>query len=141
MPNDALKKITATVEPPTHYVKDKTILGLLRRRLIQATQNSLSGLRLAFNKEEAFRVQTFLTLVALPAAWWIADTLIEGLLLSFTIALVLIAELLNSAIEATVDRVGMDYHKLSKQAKDMGSAAVFVAIVFAAITWLLILVD
>ncbi len=141
MPNDVPKKILATEEPPTHYVKDKTILGLLRRRLIQATQNSLSGLRLAFNKEEAFRVQTFLTLVALPAAWWIADTLIEGLLLSFTIALVLIAELLNSAIEATVDRVGMDYHKLSKQAKDMGSAAVFVAIVLAAITWLLILID
>ena len=141
MPNDSAKKIPANEEPPTHYIKDKTILGLLRRRLIQATQNSLSGLRLAFNKEEAFRVQTFLTLVALPAAWWIADTLIEGLLLSFTIALVLIAELLNSAIEATVDRVGMDFHKLSKQAKDMGSAAVFVALVLAAITWLLILID
>ena len=141
MPNDAPKKITATEEPPTHYVKDKTILGLIRRRLIQATQNSLSGLRLAFNKEEAFRVQTFLTLAALPAAWWIADTLIEGLLLSFTIALVLIAELLNSAIEATVDRVGMKYHDLSKQAKDIGSAAVFVAIILAAMTWLLILAD
>ena len=80
-------------------------------------------------------------LFALPAAWWIADTLNEILLLLFSAALVLIAELLNSAIEATIDRVGMDYHKLSKQAKDMGSAAVFVAIVLAAITWLLILVD
>ena len=82
-----------------------------------------------------------MTLVALPAAWWIADTLIEGLLLSFTIALVLIAELLNSAIDSTVDRVGMKYHDLSKQAKDIGSAAVFVAIFLAAMTWLLILVD
>ena len=109
--------------------------------MIQATQNSLSGLRLAFNKEEAFRVQTFLALLALPVAWWMADTLIEGLLLSFTIALVLIAELLNSTIESTVDRVGIKFHDLSKQAKDIGSAAVFVAIILAAMTWLLILVD
>ena len=109
--------------------------------MIQATQNSLSSLRLAFNKEEAFRVQSFLTLVTLPAAWWIADTLIESLLLSFTIALVLIVELLNSAIEATVDREGMKYHNLSKQAKDIGSAAVFVAIILATMTWLLILAN
>ena len=141
MPNDTPKKTSATKEPPTHYVKDKTILGLLKRRLIRATKNSISGLRFAFKKEEAFRVQSFLMLFALPAAWWIADTLNEILLLLFSAALVLIAELLNSAIEATIDRVGMDYHKLSKQAKDMGSAAVFVAIVLAAITWLLILVD
>ncbi|MAV75117.1 MAG: diacylglycerol kinase [Cellvibrionales bacterium] len=141
MPNDAPKKTPATEEPPTHYIKDKTILGLLKRRLIRATKNSISGLRYAFKKEEAFRVQSFLMLLALPAAWWIADTLNEILLLLFSAVLVLIAELLNSAIEATIDRVGMDYHKLSKQAKDMGSAAVFVAIVLAAITWLLILVD
>tara|TARA_S200000501_G_scaffold374007_1_gene422563 strand:+ start:5021 stop:5446 length:426 start_codon:yes stop_codon:yes gene_type:complete len=141
MPNDAPKKTPATEGPPTHYIKDKTILGLLKRRLIRATKNSISGLRYAFKKEEAFRVQSFLMLLALPAAWWIADTLNEILLLLFSAVLVLIAELLNSAIEATIDRVGMDYHKLSKQAKDMGSAAVFVAIVLAAITWLLILVD
>ena len=141
MPNDAPKKIPPHEEPATHYIKDTTILGLLKRRLIQATKNSISGLRFAFKKEEAFRVQTFLTLFALPAAWWIADTLIEGLLLSFTIALVLIAELLNSAIEATVDRVGMKYHDLSKQAKDIGSAAVFIAIILATMTWLLILID
>lgn len=141
MPNDAPKNIPATDQPATHTIRDKTLLGLLKRRLIRATKNSISGLRFAFKKEEAFRVQSFLMLFALPAAWWIADTLNEILLLLFSAALVFIAELLNSAIEATIDRVGMDYHKLSKQAKDMGSAAVFVAIVLAAITWLLILVD
>ena len=139
MPNDGLKKTPAMDQAPTQTIRDKTLLGLLKRRLIQATQNSISGLRLAFKKEEAFRIQSYLTLLALPAAWWIADTLNEGLLLLFSVALVLITELLNSAIEATVDRVGMDYHELSKQAKDMGSAAVFVAMLFAAITWLLIL--
>tara|TARA_B100000767_G_scaffold196740_2_gene183776 strand:+ start:4675 stop:5100 length:426 start_codon:yes stop_codon:yes gene_type:complete len=139
MHNDERGKAQSTQQPPTHYAKETTILGLLQRRLIHATKNSLSGLQLAFKKEEAFRVETYLTLLALPAAWWIADTLNEGLLLLSSVALVLITELLNSAIEATIDRVGLDYHELSKQAKDIGSAAVFVAMILAAITWLLIL--
>ena len=81
-----------------------------------------------------------IAVIALPSIYWVAETIMEGLLLFFVIALLLITELLNSALEATVDRIGLDYHELSKRAKDIASAAVFFAIVLAAVTWLTLII-
>ena len=113
--------------------------SLIRRRFIVATMYSLSGLSLGFRKEEAFRVEIILTIIAIPLIFIIADTVVEGLLLLFSMAILLITELLNSAIETTVDRIGVEYNDLSKQAKDLGSAAVFISIILALITWAAIL--
>lgn len=113
--------------------------SLIRRRFIVATMYSLSGLILGFRKEEAFRVEIILTIIAIPLIFVIADTVVEGLLLLFSMAILLITELLNSAIETTVDRIGVEYNDLSKQAKDLGSAAVFISIILALITWTAIL--
>ena len=113
--------------------------SLIRRRFIVATMYSLSGLSLGFRKEEAFRVEIILTIIAIPLIFVIADTVVEGLLLLFSMAILLITELLNSAIETTVDRIGVEYNDLSKQAKDLGSAAVFISIILALITWTAIL--
>ena len=113
--------------------------SLIRRRFIVATMYSLSGLSLGFRKEEAFRVEIILTIIAIPLIFVIADTVVEGLLLLFSMVILLITELLNSAIETTVDRIGVEYNDLSKQAKDLGSAAVFISIILALITWTAIL--
>ena len=113
--------------------------SLIRRRFIVATMYSLSGLSLGFRKEEAFRVEIILTIIAIPLIFVIADTVVEGLLLLFSMAILLITELLNSAIETTIDRIGVEYNNLSKQAKDLGSAAVFISIILALITWTAIL--
>ena len=82
--------------------------SLIRRRFIVATMYSLSGLILGFRKEEAFRVEIILTIIAIPLIFVIADTVVEGLLLLFSMAILLITELLNSAIETTVDRIGVE---------------------------------
>lgn len=109
------------------------------RRLIMAGKSSLAGFKAAFRHEEAFRQELLLSVVLFPAALLLGETGVERALLAGSLLLVLIVELLNSAVEAVVDRVGLDYHPLSGQAKDMGSAAVFLVIVLAAVVWLFIL--
>ena len=108
------------------------------RRIVSATFNSFAGLRAAWKHEAAFRQECVLSLILAPAVFWVGRTTLEWLLLIGSVVLVLIVELLNTAVEATVDRVGLDHHKLSGRAKDLGSAAVLVALAFTALTWGLI---
>ena len=105
------------------------------RRIIRATRFSAQGLAYAFRHEAAFRQELALAVVLTPAALWLGQSMIERLLLVLSLMLVLIVELLNSAVEATVDRIGDDHHKLAGGAKDMGSAAVFVSLVVVVTTW------
>jgi diacylglycerol kinase (ATP) len=108
------------------------------KRIVNATFFSCAGLRAAWRNEAAFRQECALAIVLTPAAFWVGDTAVERSLLIGTCWLVLIVELLNSAVEAVVDRVGTDHHKLSGQAKDLGSAGVFVSLALTALVWGLI---
>jgi diacylglycerol kinase (ATP) len=108
------------------------------RRLVNATFFSLAGLRAAWRNEAAFRQECALAAVLTPAAFWVGQTAVERSLLIGTCWLVLVVELLNSAVEAVVDRVGTDHHKLSGRAKDLGSAAVFVSLALTTLVWGLI---
>lgn len=109
------------------------------RRLLNATRFSLEGLAEAARREEAFRQELVLAVVLVPLGLWLGEGGVERALLAGSILLVLIVELLNSAIEATVDRVSLEEHALAKRAKDYGSAAVMFALVLAGATWLLVL--
>ena len=109
------------------------------KRLVLASKYSWQGFRTAYRKEEAFRQEVWLSVVAIPLGVSLGQTGIERALLVGSILLFLITELLNTGIENVVDRVGLDPHKLSGRAKDMGSAAVFTSLVLAAATWGLIL--
>ena len=104
-------------------------------RLIAATRFSLAGLSAAWRSEEAFRQEAVLALIMLPGAFWLGTTTLERLLLACSVLLVLIVELLNTAVEYTVDRIGTDHHDLSGRAKDMGSAAVMLSLILAALVW------
>jgi diacylglycerol kinase (ATP) len=108
------------------------------RRLINALFYSLSGLKLAFRHESAFRQEIALAVVLIPAACLLPVGAVERVLLIASVLLVLIVELLNSSIEAAIDRIGLDTHRLSKRAKDLGSAAVLVALTALVITWVLL---
>ena len=105
---------------------------------MNATRHSLAGLAAAGN-EDAFRQELILVALLSPVALWLGDTGVERALLIGSLILVLIVELLNSAIEATVDRISLENHRLAKRAKDIGSAAVMLALLNAAAVWLLVL--
>jgi diacylglycerol kinase (ATP) len=109
------------------------------RRLIRASGYSLQGLTATCRHETAFKQELALSVVLLPLALWLGNTGLEQALLICVWMLVLMAELINSAIEAIVDRIGPEMHELSGRAKDIGSAAVLVALVNAAVVWLLVL--
>jgi diacylglycerol kinase (ATP) len=102
---------------------------------VHSTRYSLKGLRAAFRHEAAFRQEVVLSVVLLPLAWWIADDPISWLMLMGSCLLVLITELLNSAVESVVDRIGPEKHELSGRAKDIGSAAVMLALLLAGLCW------
>jgi diacylglycerol kinase (ATP) len=104
-------------------------------RLRRAFGYSLKGLLAGWRHEEAFRQEALLALALLPCAWWLGRNTLECLLLVSTLFLVVITELLNSAIEALTDRVGAERHELSGRAKDMASAAVFLALLLVAVVW------
>jgi diacylglycerol kinase (ATP) len=104
-------------------------------RVLHAFGYSMNGLALAFREESAFRQETALAVVMLPASFWLGRSWVEVGLLAGSVLLVLIVELLNSAVEAVVDRVSLEMHDLSKRAKDLGSAAVFIALVLAGGLW------
>jgi diacylglycerol kinase (ATP) len=107
-------------------------------RITAAAGYSLTGLRAAWRHEAAFRQEVALVALLTPAALWLGNTAVQRTLLIGSCLLVLIVELLNSAIEAVVDRVSHDHHELSAQAKDMGSAAVLLSLLLAAATWLMV---
>lgn len=104
-------------------------------RVFHAALNSLHGLQQAYRGEAAFRQETWLAVVLLPAAFFVGRNLIEVALLVGSVLLVLIVELLNSAVEAVVDRVSMDWHELSKRAKDIASAAVMLSLIACGGLW------
>lgn len=108
------------------------------RRVVNATFFSFAGLRAAWRDEAAFRQELMLCVVLVPTAVWLGQTAVERALLIGSCLLVLIVELLNSGIEAVVDRVGAEHHRLSGQAKDLGSAAVFLSLLLVLVTWGLI---
>ena len=105
-------------------------------RIARALGYSVAGLRLAYRGESAFRQEFWVAAVLIPLAFWVGRNWIEVVLLTGSVALVLIVELLNSAIEAAIDRVSFEWHELSKRAKDIGSAAVFLAVLVCAGVWL-----
>ncbi len=110
------------------------------RRIINASKFSLAGFKAVWKHEEAFRQELVLAGVLFPLALILGGNNIEKLILIGSIVLVLLAELFNSAIEAVVDRVGLEQHELSGRAKDIGSAAVTLTLIWVVITWTLILI-
>ncbi len=104
-------------------------------RLMRATGYSIQGLVQAIRTESAFRQELALALVLVPAAFWLGRTWIEAALLAGSAVLLLIVELLNSAVEAAIDRVSYDLHELSKRAKDYGSAAVLLTLLLTTGIW------
>jgi diacylglycerol kinase (ATP) len=104
-------------------------------RILHAAGYSWAGLRAAYRGESAFRQETWLTLIGLPLAFWIGRDWVQVALLAGSLILVLIVELLNSAVEAVVDRVSFEIHDLSKRAKDIASAAVLLSLVLAGGIW------
>ncbi len=105
------------------------------RRIVNATRYSANGLRAAWQNEAAFRLELMLALPLIPLAIWLGQTAFERLLLICSCLLVLLVELINSAIEAIVDRIGSEQHELSGRAKDLGSAAVLVSLVIVVLIW------
>jgi diacylglycerol kinase (ATP) len=103
-------------------------------RILHASGYSLEGLRAGWH-ETAFRQEAILAILMLPAAFWLGRTWVEVALLAAVVALVLITELLNTGIETAIDRIGPEWHALSKRAKDMGSAAVMLSLVLCAAVW------
>ncbi len=120
----------------THTVANNT-RGL--KRLINAGGYSWSGLKAAYLHEAAFRQELAMTMAMAPLGWWLGDSGGERALLIGSLFVVLIVELLNSAVEAVVDRLGTEHHELSGRAKDLGSAAVFMSLVFLGVVWGLVL--
>lgn len=109
-------------------------------RLFKATEYSLAGLSAALSGEAAFRQLLALALVLVPLAFWLEVSGLERALLIGVVIIALIVELLNSAIEAVVDRISLELHPLSKRAKDLGSAAQMLALLLIASVWSLILI-
>lgn len=122
---------------PVSPFKGKT--GL--RRLLNAIGYSWAGLCAAYKHESAFRQELWLGLILVPLGLYLGETAIERVLLVGALLLVLIVELLNSAIEASVDRISLEHHLLIKRAKDMGSAAVLLALLNVVLVWVLLLAN
>jgi diacylglycerol kinase (ATP) len=122
----------SSVESP---FKGKT--GL--RRLINALGYSVEGFKAAYKHEDAFRQEVFLAIVLIPLAFYLGKTSIEKALMVASVLLVMVVELLNSAVEAAVDHTSTEHHALAKRAKDIGSAAVFFALMIVLVVWGLVL--
>jgi diacylglycerol kinase (ATP) len=110
------------------------------RRIVGAFGFSMQGFKACYELEEAFRQEVWALLILLPLGLWLGGSPIERAMLAGSLLMVPIVELLNSAIEANVDRVGLERHELSGRAKDIASAAVFLSIAFAAMIWGLVLI-
>ena len=130
--SDAMASPSANRESP---YKGQT--GL--RRVWNAFRYSLSGLRAAYRNEDAFRKESLLAAILIPLALLLPTAAFAKALMVASVLLVLVVELLNSAIEAAIDRISLDHHRLSKRAKDIGSAAVLVALVNVVATWSILL--
>jgi diacylglycerol kinase (ATP) len=126
------------VEPREHDSPTVPAPASGLRRIVNATRYSAAGLRAAWRHEAAFRQECVLAAFLIPAGVWLGRSAAERSLLIGTCLLVLVVELLNSAIEAVVDRIGPEHHALSARAKDLGSAAVLMSLVLGAVVWALV---
>jgi diacylglycerol kinase (ATP) len=106
------------------------------QRVARATKNSWAGLQAAWRHESAFRQESVLFALLLPLGLWLDQSWLERAVLIGVAALVLIVELLNSAVESAIDRISLDHHEFSKRAKDLGSAAVLVSLLLCAAVWM-----
>ena len=122
--------MSAHNQNPNHFI-----------RLYRATGYSIQGLKSTFQHEQAFRLEAYILLILLPLALWLAKTPLEFLLLIGSWLLVMVVELLNSAVEAAIDRIGMEKHELSGRAKDSGSAAVMISVLIALGVWMAVLLS
>jgi diacylglycerol kinase (ATP) len=119
----------------------KGFLEFIDRRLIKTIFFSWKGLRVAFLGQEAFRCEVLLFLSSLPIAIWVAQTRLQLMLLVAVGLIVLIIELLNTGIELVINRIGLELNELSGQAKDVGSAAVFLALILFIMVWVTIIFE
>ncbi len=119
---------------PTNAQKQRKGLN----RLWHAAGYSIAGLRAGWY-ETAFRQEALASVVLIPAAFWLGQTWVETVLLAGSVMLIMIVELLNTGIETAIDRIGPEWHDLSKRAKDMGSAAVLLSVALCAGTWIMAL--
>lgn len=111
------------------------------KRLLNAFNYSCAGLHAAYRNEDAFRQEVLLAAILIPLAFVLESEMLGRALMVACVVLVIIVELLNSAIEATVDRISLDDHTLAKRAKDIGSAAVLVSLLNLVIVWVLVLLN
>jgi diacylglycerol kinase (ATP) len=126
--------------PPSPLAEESPFKGKTGfRRVWNAMFYSMAGLRAAFRHEDAFRQETWLAVILIPASLFLPASGVGHALMIGSVMLVLIVELVNSAIEAAIDRISLEKHKLSKRAKDIGSAAVLIALINVIATWTLVL--
>lgn len=118
---------------PNEVNPQKSRTGL--NRILHAGGYSVQGLRAGWG-ETAFRQEAIMAIVLVPLAFWLGQNWVETALLAGSVVLVMIVELLNTCIESAIDRIGPEWHDLSKRAKDMGSAAVLLSLLFCAAVWL-----
>lgn len=110
------------------------------KRLLNSFIFSMNGIKACLRTEEAFRQEAYLSIICVPLGFYLGDTAVEKILLVGSILLLFIVELLNTAVERAIDRISLERHELSKEAKDMGSAAVFVAILIVILCWATIII-
>ncbi|SDB07461.1 diacylglycerol kinase (ATP) [Desulfonatronum thiosulfatophilum] len=108
-------------------------------RLVRAAVCSVQGLRFAWKNQEAFRLEVLAALILIPLAFWWSEHAVERILLIGSVVLVMVVELLNSAVETVVDRIGLEHHALSGMAKDISSAAVLLTLLLVPFVWGMIL--
>ncbi len=111
------------------------------KRLLNAFKYSCAGIEEAYRNEDAFRQEVILAIVLVPLAFWLEHEMLGRAMMISCVLLLIIVELLNSAIEATVDRISLDDHNLAKRAKDIGSAAVLISLVNLVVVWLFVLLN
>ena len=117
--------------------KNESLIGHIKN----AFNYTFAGLASAWKNELAFRGEVVVAIIMVPLGIWLGRSAVEQALLIASILLILLTELLNSALEAVVDRIGPERHELSKRSKDMGSAAAFISMVTAALVWIIIALD
>jgi diacylglycerol kinase (ATP) len=136
-PNTRIELDMETITPTPKESPHKGKRGLIR--IWNAFGYSLAGFRAAFTHEDAFRQEVLLAAILIPTAFFMPTSGLGKALMVAAVLIVLIVELLNSAVEAAVDRISLDHHRLAKRAKDIGSAAVFLSLLNVLIVWTLVL--
>jgi diacylglycerol kinase (ATP) len=123
------------------HAERRSVLATELRRMVKALGYSWAGLSAAFRTQASFRADVVACAIALPIAIWLGRTWLERGVLISALVLILFAEIVNSAVESVVDRIGLEYHELSKRAKDLGSAAVLLSLINWLVIWGAVAID